>query len=237
MKSHVKSLRHVAIIMDGNGRWAKSQGKSRLFGHRRGTENVKSIIEECISQKIPYLTIYAFSTENWRRPQEEVSGLMNLLRFYLKNEIKTFKKQGVSLRMIGERGRLDKDIQELIIHAEEETKDNSILTLQVALNYGSREEITEAFRRMKEAGVEASQITEEKIEEFLYTAGIPDPDLFIRTSGEQRLSNFLLWQSAYAELYFTEIFWPDFSKQEFQKALSVYSDRERRFGKTSEQVR
>ncbi len=236
MKPHVKSPTHVAIVMDGNGRWAKSQGKPRLFGHRRGVENVKSIIEECIAQKIPYLTIYAFSTENWHRPEEEVSGLMNLLRFYLKNEIKTFKKQGVSLRMIGERSRLDKDIQDLILHAEEETKDNSILTLQVALSYGSREEITEAFRKMMAAGLEMSQITAEKVEEFLYTVGIPDPDLFIRTSGEQRLSNFLLWQSAYAELYFTETLWPEFSKQEFQKALSAYDERERRFGKTSEQV-
>jgi len=236
LKSHVKSLNHVAIIMDGNGRWAKYQGKPRLFGHRRGAENVKSIIEECISQKIPYLTVYAFSTENWHRPQEEVQGLMNLLRFYLKNEIKTFKKQGVSLRMIGERSRLDKDIQDLIIHAEEETKDNSILTLQVALNYGSREEITEAFRKMIRAGLDVSQITEKKVGEFLYTAGVPDPDLFIRTSGECRVSNFLLWQSAYAEFYFTETFWPDFSKQEFQKALADYNNRERRFGKTSEQV-
>jgi len=236
LKTHVKSPTHVAIVMDGNGRWAQSQDKSRLFGHRRGVENIRSIVEESIEQKIPYLTVYAFSTENWQRPEEEVLGLMNLLRFYLKNEVKTFKKQGVSLRMIGERTRLDKDIQELIVHAEEETKDNTTLTLQVALNYGSREEITEAFRKMMRAGFEESQITAEKLQEFLYTAGIPDPDLFIRTSGEQRLSNFLLWQSAYAELYFTDTFWPDFSKQEFQKALSAYDDRERRFGKTSEQV-
>ncbi len=236
MKPDVKSLTHVAIIMDGNGRWAKSQGKPRLFGHRRGAENIKSIVEESIAQKISYLTIYAFSTENWHRPQEEVSGLMNLLRFYLKNEIKTFKKQGVRLRMVGERSRLDKDIQELIAHAEKETQDNSVLTLQVALNYGSRGEITEALRKMVSSGIEVSQITEEKIGEFLYTAGAPDPDLLIRTGGEQRLSNFLLWQSAYAEFYFTETFWPAFSKQEFQKALSVYDGRERRHGKTSDQV-
>ncbi len=224
---------HVAIILDGNGRWAKAKGMPRNYGHVQGAKTVEVICEEAYKMGINYLTVYAFSTENWSRPEEEVDQLMKLLRNYMKTCLKTAAKNNMCVRVIGDKTRLAKDIQESIAALEEASKDNTGLHFQVAINYGSRDEIVRATNRIMEdisSGVVKGPVTEELLSGYLDTHGIPEPDLLIRTSGEQRLSNFLLWQLAYAEFYFTDVHWPDFSKEELIKACEAYSKRDRRFG-------
>ena len=229
--------RHVAIIMDGNGRWAKRRNLPRAAGHQRGAQAVKVAIKAAIDAGVSYLTLYGFSSENWKRPQDEVDDLMGLLRLYLKSEIKTLHKKGVRLLIIGDRERLDPDIVKLIDQAESLTKDNQRLTVTMALSYGGRDEVTRAARLLAEKAVRGEispgEIDEDMVGRHLYTAGTPDPDILIRTSGEQRTSNFLPWQLAYTELVFLEILWPDFSKQDFDAAISDYLGRERRYGATS----
>lgn len=228
---------HVAIIMDGNGRWAKARGLPRTAGHKKGVEAVRRTVEAARELGIGYLTIFSFSSENWRRPEEEVSDLMGLLRFYLRSEIAELHKAGVRLRVMGDRTRLADDIVRLIDQAEGMTADNKALTLVVALSYGSRQEIAMAARRLAEevqAGrLDPAAIDEEAVTARLYTADIPDPDLVVRTSGEQRLSNFLLWQSAYSELVFVDTLWPDFTKRDLEAAIEEFHRRERRFGATT----
>ena len=228
---------HVAVIMDGNGRWAKARGLPRTAGHKKGVDAVRRTVEAAGELGIDYLTIFSFSSENWRRPEEEVSDLMQLLRFYLRSEIADLHRNGVRLRVIGDRARLSNDITALIENAEALTGDNRKLTLVVALSYGSRQEITLAARRLAEevrAGtLDPADITEDRFSEHLFTADIPDPDLIVRTSGEQRLSNFLLWQSAYAEFVFTDTLWPDFTKRDLEAAIEEFHRRERRFGATT----
>lgn len=225
---------HVAIIMDGNGRWARARGLPRTAGHRRGAETVRTIVEAAAETGVSILTLFGFSSENWNRPESEVRDLMGLLRLYLRNEIATLAKNGVRLRVIGERSRLAPDIVALIEEAEARTVDNQRLTLVIALNYGGRQEIVDAARRLAmaaEAGrIEAARIDEDLFGQYLFTADLPDPDLLIRTSGEQRISNFLLWQMAYTEFVFVESLWPDFSREEFEKAIREYQGRERRYG-------
>ncbi len=227
-----KLPRHVAIIMDGNGRWAKERGFSRNEGHKKGSEVVKKITNYAEKLGIEYLTVYAFSTENWKRPQDEVDGLMNLLRRYLKNHIKDTKKNNAKFRVIGDRIGLPQDIQNQIEELEGLTKDKSGICINIAINYGGRDEIIRACRHMIEARVEPNALNEGLFESFLDTKGIPDPDLMIRTSGEMRTSNYLPWQLAYSEFYFTPCLWPDFTTKEFDKALEEYSNRKRRFGKS-----
>ncbi|PWC55840.1 isoprenyl transferase [Azospirillum sp. TSO22-1] len=228
---------HVAIIMDGNGRWAKARGLPRTAGHKKGVEAVRRTVEAARELGVGYLTIFSFSSENWRRPEEEVSDLMGLLRFYLRSEIAELHKAGIRLRVIGERPRLSPDIVRLIENAEELTAGNTTMTLVVALSYGSRQEIVLAARRLAEearAGrLDPESIDEDALTGRLFTADIPDPDLIIRTSGEQRLSNFLLWQSAYAEFVFTDTLWPDFTKRDLEAAIEEFHRRERRFGATT----
>ncbi|QCO01204.1 isoprenyl transferase [Azospirillum argentinense] len=228
---------HVAVIMDGNGRWAKSRGLPRTAGHKKGVDAVRRTVEAAGELGIGYLTIFSFSSENWRRPEEEVSDLMQLLRFYLRSEIADLHRNGVRLRVIGDRARLSKDIIGLIDNAETLTRDNRKLTLVVALSYGSRQEITLAARRLAEevkAGtLDPADITEDRLSGCLFTADIPDPDLIVRTSGEKRISNFLLWQAAYAELVFVDTLWPDFSKRDLEAAIEEFHRRERRFGATT----
>jgi len=228
---------HVAIIMDGNGRWAKARGLPRTAGHKKGVEAVRRTVEAARELGIGYLTIFSFSSENWRRPEEEVSDLMGLLRFYLRSEIAELHKAGIRLRVIGERTRLSPDIVRLIENAEELTAANTTMTLVVALSYGSRQEIVLAARRLAEdarAGlIDPAAIDEAALTGRLFTADIPDPDLIVRTSGEQRLSNFLLWQSAYAEFVFTDTLWPDFTKRDLEAAIEEFHRRERRFGATT----
>ena len=224
---------HVAIILDGNGRWAKSKGMPRNYGHIQGAKTVEKICEEAYKMGINYLTVYAFSTENWSRPEDEVAQLMKLLRNYMKTCQQTAKKNKMCVRVIGDKTGLDDDIRESIAALEEATKDNTGLHFQVAINYGSRDEIVRAVGSIvedMEAGRLTGPVTAEMIEDHLDTKGIPAPDLLIRTSGEQRLSNFLLWQLAYAEFYFTDVYWPDFSKEELVKACEAYSLRDRRYG-------
>ncbi len=225
---------HVAIIMDGNGRWAKARSLPRIAGHREGSRAVRRVVEAAIKSGVSWLTIYAFSSENWRRPASEVMDLTGLLRRYLKSEIAELKDSGVRLRFIGDRGRFDRDIQRDLEAAERDTAVNSRLNLTIALSYGARAEIAAAARAALEAVqsgcLQAGDLGEEVFESFLATAGMPDPDLIIRTSGEQRLSNFLLWQAAYAELVFLDVLWPDFEPTHFTMALAEYSRRERRFG-------
>lgn len=228
---------HIAIILDGNGRWAKSKGMPRNYGHKQGSKNVEVICEEAYRMGVKYLTVYAFSTENWNRPAGEVEALMSLLGSHMKTCIKTAKKNNMRVRVIGDISKLDSSLQVQIKDLEEATVDHDGLQFQIALNYGSRDEITRAMKQMfidlKNEEIEA--ITEEKITSYLDTAGIPDPDLLIRTSGEQRLSNFLLWQLAYTEFYFTDVHWPDFNKNELEKAIAGYNKRERRFGNAKEE--
>lgn len=229
---------HVAIILDGNGRWAKSKGMPRNYGHVQGSKNVEIICEEAYKMGINYLTVYAFSTENWNRPKEEVSALMTLLRDYLKTCIKTAHKNNMCVRIIGDKTGLPEDVRKAVNELEEATKDMTGLHFQVALNYGSQDEMLRAMNNILQAtkeGKRSGDITKEEFEEYLDTKGLPTPDLLIRTSGEQRLSNFLLWQLAYAEFYFTDIHWPDFSKEELMKAVEAYNNRNRRFGKIEEE--
>jgi undecaprenyl diphosphate synthase len=225
---------HVAIIMDGNGRWALSRGLPRLAGHRAGTENLRRIIEACIEFGVQYLTIYAFSTENWGRPQEEVQGLMRILEDVIDRELQELHDQGVKLRHIGRLNRLETTLREKVLYAVEFTKDNDRLVLNVAFNYGGRDEIVYAIQRIIKDNIRADEISAELVSQYLFTAGVPDPALIIRTSGELRGSNFLIWQGAYCEWYFTPTFWPDFDKGEFLLALKEYSHRERRYGGLSE---
>lgn len=225
---------HVAIIMDGNGRWAQQHGVSRSKGHRKGADAVREAIEGAVDAGVQYLTLYAFSTENWNRPPDEVRDLMGLLRMYLKKEVRTMVKEGVRLRVIGKREALSNDIRELIEQAEQSTQHNTRLNLVIALSYGSREELALAASRVAErvaAGeLEAKDITEATLAAELYTSVLPDPDLIIRTSGEQRLSNFLMWQAAYSEFLFLPTLWPDFTRQIFAEAVEEFKNRDRRFG-------
>lgn len=226
--------RHVAIILDGNGRWAKGKGMPRNYGHAQGSKNVEIICEEAYKMGIEYLTVYAFSTENWKRPKDEVDALMKLLRQYLKDCIKRSMKNNMCVKVLGDITPLDDDLKESIQKLEEVSKNNTGLHFQVALNYGSRDEMLRAMKKLVEdiaAGDKsADDISEDLFQEYLDTKGIPDPDLLIRTSGEERLSNFLLWQLAYTEFYFTDVLWPDFNKKELQKAIAYYNHRDRRFG-------
>ena len=230
---------HVAIILDGNGRWAKAKGMPRNYGHAQGSKNVEKICEEAWRMGIKYLTVYAFSTENWNRPKEEVNALMKLLRNYMKTCLKTAAKNDMKVRVIGDITILDEDIQKRILELEEATKNNGGLNFQIAINYGSRDEITRAVRTLaedvKEGKLMPEEVNEACIERYLDTHDIPDPDLLIRTSGEQRLSNYLLWQLAYTEFYFTDVPWPDFSKQELEKAIEQYNRRDRRYGGVKEE--
>ena len=230
--------KHIAIIMDGNGRWAKAKGMPRNYGHAQGSKNVERICEEAYRMGVKYLTVYAFSTENWNRPKDEVDALMKLLRNYMKTCLKTAAKNDMKVRVIGDKTGLDEDIRNRIAELEEATKDNGGLNFQIALNYGSRDEIVRAVRRVsedvKEGKVKPEDIDEKMFETYLDTHGIPDPDLMIRTSGELRLSNYLLWQLAYTEFYFTDIPWPDFTKEELSKAIEQYNRRDRRYGGVKE---
>jgi undecaprenyl diphosphate synthase len=222
---------HIAIIMDGNGRWALSRGLPRLAGHRAGTENLRRVIEACVEFGVKYLTIYAFSTENWGRPFEEVQGLMRILEDVIDRELQQLNDQGVQLRHIGRLDRLRPSLREKVLHAIEITKNNNRLVLNVAFNYGGRDEIVCAIQGMIADGVKAEEVTDALVSQYLFTAGEPDPDLIIRTSGELRGSNFLIWQGAYSEWYFTPTYWPDFGKEELGRALEEFRRRERRYGR------
>lgn len=228
---------HIAIILDGNGRWAKKRGMPRSYGHVKGCENLEDICEVAKELGVKYLTVYAFSTENWKRSKEEVDGLMKLFRNYLKKCIKISQKNNMRVKVIGDVSAFDPDIQESIAKLENFSKDFTELHFQIALNYGSRDEITRAVNRMLEdqkAGKLETPVEEETISNYLDTAGIPDPDLMIRTSGELRLSNYLLWQLAYTEFYFTDVPWPDFKRDELVKAIEKYNERDRRYGGVKE---
>ena len=221
---------HVGIIMDGNGRWAKSRNRPRLAGHRAGVENLRRVLRAAVEFGVPIVTLYAFSSENWKRPIEEVRGLLRILRDALSKEVGELHKNGVQLRHIGDLTPLSDDLQEQIRAAVRLTRNNDRLIANIAFNYGGRQEIVEAVRKIVEAGTPADAVSEELVNDHLYTAGLPDADLIIRTSGEMRVSNFLLWQGAYAEYHITPVYWPDFDKDEFYKALVSYSQRDRRYG-------
>ena len=233
--SNLNIPNHVAIILDGNGRWAKKRFMPRNYGHMQGAKVVEQICEDADSIGIKYLTVYAFSTENWNRPQDEVEALMKLLRNYLKDCIKRANNNNMRVRVIGEKSKLSDDIRSKIEELEECSKNNTGLNFTIALNYGSRDEIVRAVREIskdvKDGKISESDIDDKMISDYLDTRGIPDPDLLIRTSGEERLSNFLLWQLAYTEFYFTDVLWPDFNKKELIKAVEKYNERDRRFGK------
>jgi undecaprenyl diphosphate synthase len=232
--SELKIPNHVAIILDGNGRWAKKRMLPRNMGHTQGAKNVEQIIEDAHNLGIKYLTVYAFSTENWKRPQDEVNALMKLLKDYLKNCIKRANKNNMRVRVIGDKTRLEKSIQEKIVELEEISAANTGINFTIAINYGSRDEMVRAMRHMMEdcqnGELLPSEVSEEVFETYLDTKDLPDPDLLIRTSGELRLSNYLLWQLAYTEFYFTDVLWPDFNKAELIKAIEYYNGRDRRFG-------
>jgi len=232
--------RHVAIIMDGNGRWAQERHRPRLFGHKAGADTVREIVEVARKLGIGYLTLYAFSTENWKRPEGEVSGLMGILKNYLQSELRSMLKNDIRLNCIGQMQKLPADVQEILKKSIAETRSCTGMTLNLALNYGGRAEMVEAITRIghdcRNGTLDPGAISESVISEHLFTAGQPDPDLLIRTGGENRLSNFLLWQASYAELYFTEVKWPDFHQEAFLAALNSYSQRQRRFGQTGAQV-
>lgn len=225
---------HVAVIMDGNGRWAARRGLPRVAGHQRGVEAVRRTVEAASDLGVRYLTLFGFSSENWKRPQAEIEALMGLLRLYIRSEAARLNKNGIRLRFIGDRRRFAPDLQAMMTDAEDSTRGNVRLDLIVALNYGGRQDLAEAMRQMaadvKEGRLDPEEIDEAHIGARLFTAGIPDPDLLIRTSGEQRISNFLLWQCAYAELWFTEVLWPDFGRDELAVAIEAFQDRHRRFG-------
>lgn len=229
----MKIPRHVAIIMDGNGRWAISRGLPRLAGHRAGTENLRRVIEACVELGVQYLTLYAFSTENWGRPVEEVRGLIRILEDVIDRELVELHKNGVQLRHIGQLDRINPSLKKKVLSAIELTKDNTRLVLNVAFNYGGRDEIIWAVKRMLADQVAPDDVTVALVNQYLFTVGVPDPDLIIRTSGELRGSNFLIWQGAYAEWYFTPTFWPDFGKAALQEAIDEYAHRERRFGQVN----
>jgi len=244
LKNQIKTSKlpkHIAIIMDGNGRWAKEKGKLRVFGHKNGVKAVRETVESAAEIGIEVLTLYAFSTENWNRPKLEVEMLMSLLVKSLKKELKLLQKNNISLRAIGNITNLPKKTQKVLTEVIEETKNNTHLILNLALSYSSKEEIVNAFKNISKKIVNnelsVEEIDENVINNHLYTRNLPNVDLVIRTSGEKRISNFLLWQIAYAEFYFTPIYWPDFKKQNFYKAILDYQQRERRFGKTSEQIK
>lgn len=232
--------KHIAVIMDGNGRWAKTQGKPRVFGHKNGVDAVREVTEICAEIGVQYLTLYAFSTENWSRPAAEVGALMALLVEAVRNELKTLNKNNIRLHAIGDLNKLPPASRKALMEGIEATKNNTRMTLVLALNYSSRWEIVQASRLIAEdvklGKLDPASIDEEVFSSYLSTRDIPDPELLIRTSGEQRISNYLLWQIAYAELYFTEVFWPDFKKKNLLEAILDYQKRERRFGKTSEQL-
>ena len=234
MEETRKIPNHVAIILDGNGRWAKSKGMPRNYGHVQGAKTVEVICEEAYKMGIQYLTVYAFSTENWNRPQDEVDALMKLLRNYMKTCLKTAAKNNMCVRVIGEKSRLDEDIRNRIAELEEATKNNTGLHFQIAINYGGRDEIVRAVRSLAQqvakGTLQPEEITEQAISDTLDTHGIPEPDLLIRTCNELRISNFLLWQLAYTEFYFTPVAWPDFTKEELEKAVEAYNRRDRRYG-------
>lgn len=234
MENERKIPSHIAIIMDGNGRWAKKRGLPRTAGHTQGARVVEQILEDADDLGVGYLTVYAFSTENWSRPEKEVRALMNLLRRYMRTSVAKCMKNNVCVRVIGDKSRLDDDLQEAIRHLEEVTANNTGIHFQIAINYGGRDEIMRAVRKAAStastSGKSPEEITEAEFEGCLDTAGLPDPDLLIRTCGEERISNFLLWQLAYSELYFTDTAWPDFNKKELEKAIDAYNHRERRYG-------
>ncbi len=230
VKQVAKVPYHLAIIMDGNGRWARSRGLARLAGHRAGTENIRRILEGCVEYGIKVLTVYAFSTENWGRPDEEVRGIMRILEHTLDRELPELHKNGVQLRHIGRLEGIPEELRQRVREAIELTRYNDRIILNVAFNYGGRTEILDAVRRIIERGVDPGRIDEDLFSQYLYTPGLPDPDLIIRTAGELRISNFLIWQGAYAEYYATPTYWPDFDKEELYRALLEYSRRERRFG-------
>lgn len=235
-----KIPQHVAIIMDGNGRWAKSRGKMRLSGHQEGAKSVKKALEVCGELGIKYLTVYAFSTENWNRPKSEITGLMNLLVNSIDKELNEINQLGIKLQIIGEIDKLPENVKKKLKFAIENTKNNTKLTFIVALSYSGRWDIVNAVKKIakevKDNNMDVSDIDYKYFESQLATAGVPDPELLIRTSGEKRISNFLMYQLAYAELFFTDVLWPDFSKEVFYQAIIDYQNRERRFGKTSEQI-
>ncbi len=228
-----KVPQHVAMIMDGNGRWAIQRGLPRLAGHKAGTENLRRIIRASVEFGVKYLTIYAFSTENWGRPPEEVQGLMFILQDVIDRELNELHKEGVQLRHIGRLERLDPRIQKKVLKAIELTKNNDRLVVNVAFNYGGRDEIVCAIQKIINDGIPAEDVTDELVNKYLFTVGVPDPDLIIRTSGELRVSNFLIWQAAYSEWYITPTFWPDFDKEEYRRALESFAHRDRRYGKVS----
>jgi undecaprenyl diphosphate synthase len=226
---------HIAIVMDGNGRWAKSRGLPRLAGHRAGTENIREIIRACVEFGVKILTIYAFSTENWNRPDAEVSGLMNIFDDVFDRELAQLDKEGAQLRHLGQLENIRASLREKVLSGIEKTKNNDRLILNVAFNYGGRDEIVSAIKHIIEEGYSSEEISEELVSRYLYTKDISDPDLVIRTSGEHRVSNFLIWQSAYSEWAFPEDYWPDFGREELLKAIQDYGHRERRFGGLAEE--
>lgn len=230
-----QQLQHIAIIMDGNGRWAAKRGMPRSFGHKKGAERVKEVVQAAGELGVKYLTLYAFSTENWQRSPDEVNDLMDLLRQYLKSELSELQKNGVRIVFIGEREMLPADIRSSMRRLEDDTKNNAKMTVCIALSYGSRQEILQAVRKIatlaKRGDIKPEEIDDKMFSDMLYTQEIPDPDLVIRTSGEQRLSNYLLWQVAYAEFYFSEVLWPDFDRAELEKIIENFNKRERRYGK------
>ncbi|CAM3527099.1 isoprenyl transferase [Zobellia roscoffensis] len=235
-----KMPKHLAIIMDGNGRWAKKQGKLRVFGHENGVKTVRETVENCVRLELQYLTLYTFSTENWNRPKIEIDTLMRILVSSLKKELKTFSKNNIRLNAIGDIESLPKRANKELKEVMEKTRENTGMTLTLALSYGAREELKNAVKqistKVKNNIISIENIDETIINNHLYTHDLPDVDLLVRTSGEHRISNFLLWQIAYAELYFVDVFWPDFSSQHLAEAIKSYQNRERRFGKTSEQL-
>ncbi len=222
---------HIAIIMDGNGRWAAARGMPRLEGHRAGTENLRQIIRASVEFGVKYLTLYAFSTENWGRPKEEVNGLLTILESVIDRELKELQAEGVRIVHVGRLEAMPKKVREKVRHSMDITQNNDTLILNIAWNYGGRDEILYAIQQIIKSGIAADAVTEDVITQHLFTSGCPDPDLIIRTSGEMRVSNFLIWQSAYSEWYFTPTLWPDFNKDELKKAIEEYSHRKRRFGK------
>lgn len=225
------NLKHIAIIMDGNRRWAKKHLLPSMMGHKKGVEALKKVTRACNDFGVKYLTLYAFSTENWNRKKEEVDFLMDLLATTLKNEIKELNENNVKMNFIGDLSRLNKNLQNILAESKEITKNNTGVLLSVAINYGSRDEITNAVKNIIKDGLKEEEITQELISNYLYTSGIPDPDLLIRTSGEKRISNYLLWQIAYSEIYITEAFWPEFDKEHLAVAIEEFASRQRRWGK------